>query len=162
MMWRKFVGMLLLGVASNAWAGAYDVLVEKAWLRESVPGQTSASLQLHLTRTSTRPARLIAVDTPSAEAVKIQRLSASRGKLKAREVGSLRLPRNRAVVIGERGIELMLTGLKHPLNVGDHIPVTLTVEFANKHIRKVEVEAEVRALDLSYMHYSGDEVHDHR
>ncbi len=55
MMWRKFVGMLLLGAASNAWAGAYDVLVEKAWLRESVPGQTSASLQLHLTRTSTRP-----------------------------------------------------------------------------------------------------------
>ncbi len=160
MMWRKFVGMLLLGAASNAWAGAYDVLVENAWLRESVPGQSSASLQLHLT--STRPARLVAVATPLAEAVKIQRLFAGQGKLKAREVGSQRLPRNRAVVFGERGIELMLTGLKHPLNVGDHIPITLTVEFANKHTRKVEVEAEVRALDLSYMHYSGDEVHDHR
>jgi len=159
-MWRKIVSVMLLVAACDAWAGDSDVLVEKAWLRESVPGQNSASLQLNLT--AMKPATLIAVDTPLADRVKIQRLSAGRGKLVARDVTSLRLPRRRAVAFGDRGVALMLTGLKRPLNVGDKIPVTLTVAFARGQVRKVEVEAEVRPLDLSYMHYSGQEVHDHR
>lgn len=159
-MWGKLVAVVLLAATGSAWAGDHDVLVQKVWLRESVPGQDSASLQLNLT--STKPATLVAVETPLAAAVKIQRLSAGRGKLHAREVGSLRLPRNRAVVFGDRGVALMLTGLKRPLHVGDKIPVTLTVEFAKRQLRKVETEAEVRPLELSYMHYSGREVHDHR
>jgi hypothetical protein len=129
-------------------------------LRESVPGQNSVSLQLNLT--AMKPATLLAVETPLADRVKIQRLSAGRGKLVARDVSSLRLPRRRAVAFGDRAVALMLTGLKRPLNVGDKIPVTLTVEFAGKQLRKVDVEAEVRPLELSYMHYSGQEVHDHR
>jgi len=159
-MWRNFLCIVLLALAGNVWAGDYDVLAEKAWLRESVPGQNSVSLQLNLT--AMKPATLLAVETPLADRVKIQRLSAGRGKLVARDVSSLRLPRRRAVAFGDRGVALMLTGLKRPLNVGDKIPVTLTVAFARGQVRKVEVEAEVRPLDLSYMHYSGQEVHDHR
>jgi len=136
MMWQKLAGVVVFAVVSNAWAGANDVLVDNAWLRESVPGQNTVSLQLSLT--STEPAMLIAVSSPLADAVKIQVLSpAGRARMQAHEVGSLRLPRRRTVVFGENGVALMLVGLKQELNAGDHVPVTLTVELADKHIRKL-------------------------
>jgi len=158
-MWRKLVCVILFALASNAWAND-EVLVDMAWLRESVPGQTSASLQLKLT--ATKPARLIGVSSPWATAVEIQRLLPSRGKMKAHALPSVHLSRNRALVFGEHGIALMMVGLKQPLTVGDHVPVSLTVEFPGKRVRTVEVEAEVKALELRYKHYGGQEVHDHR
>ncbi|MDH4285406.1 MAG: copper chaperone PCu(A)C [Gallionellaceae bacterium] len=159
-MWRKLACSLLLTTAANAWAGASDVLVGDAWLRESVPGQNTASLQLNLT--SVKHARLIAVSTPLSVAVKIQRLYPERGKVKAHDVGSLRLPARNTVVFGEKDFALMLVGLKKQLNAGDRIPVTLTVRLADNRTLKITTEAEVKPLDLSYKHYSGKEVQDHR
>ncbi len=160
-MWQKLLGVVVFALVSNAWAGTNDVLVDNAWLRESVPGQNTVSLQLNLT--SIKPARLVAVSSPLADAVKMQILfPAGRGKMKAREVNSLRLPRRHTVVFGEGGVALMLVGLKQELNAGDHVPVTLTIELADKHIRKLEVVAEVRRLELSYKQHSGRSVQDHR
>lgn len=157
-MWPGLAGAILIGMMANARAG--EVLVENAWLRESVPGQNTASLQLNLT--SIKPAKLIAVSSPLSAAVKIQRLYPERGKIKAREVGSLRLPRRYTVVFGEKNFALMLVGLKQPLTAGDSVPVSLTVEFAGKRTLKLDVKAEVKPLELSYKHYSGHEVQDHR
>lgn len=160
-MWQKLAGVVAFALMSNAWAETSDVLVENAWLRESVPGQKTVSLQLNLT--SIKPARLVAVSSPLAEAVKMQiLLPAGRGKMKAREVDSLRLPRRRTVVFGENGVALMMTGLKRELNAGDQVPVSLTIELTGKHIRKVEAVAEVKPLELSYKQHSGHSVHDHR
>ena len=159
MTWRKLLCVGLLALAGNAWASD-DVLVDKVWLRESVPGQNSASLQLNLT--VIKQARLVKVSSPWAGSVEIQRLLPYRGKMKAHAVPSLRLPRNNTLVFDEHNVALMMVGLKQQLNVGDHVPVSLTVEFPDRRARVVEVEAEVRPLELSYKHYKGDEVHDHR
>ena len=160
MMWRNLLCAMLLALAGSAWASE-DVLVSNAWLRESVPGQNTVSLQLSLT--SIKSAKLIAVSTPLADTVQIQILSpAGRGKMKARGVDSLRLLRRRTVVFGENNVALMLVGLKRELNEGDHVPVTLTVELAGKQLRKVETVAEVRKLELGYKQSSGKTVHDHR
>jgi periplasmic copper chaperone A len=158
-MWQKLVGIALLALAGNAWAGSDDVLADNAWLRESVPGQTAASLQLNLT--ATRPARLLAVSTPLAATVQIQQVSPRPGGVEAHVLRSLSLPRGRAVSFGEHGLSLMLVGLKQPLNVGDHVPVSLTVKLADGQVRKLEVQAEVKPLELSYRHYEQEEVHDH-
>ncbi len=160
-MWQKLIGILALALASNTWAGTKDVVANNAWLRESVPGQSTVSLQLELT--SIEPARLVAVSSPLAGRVKILRLSpAGNGKMQAREVDSLRLPRRRTVVFGENGVALMIVGLKRELNLGDHVPVSLTVELAHNHTRTLEVVAEVRRLELSYKQHSGRTVQDHR
>lgn len=159
-MWQKLVCSLLLISAANAWAGANDVLVNDVWLGESVPGQTSASLQLTLT--SMKSARLIKVSTPLSAGVKIQRLLPDRGKVKVREIGSLSLPARYTVVFGDKNFTLMLVGLNKQLNAGDRVPVTLTVRLANNRTVKIDVEAEVKPLSLSYKHYQGGEVQDHR
>ena len=158
-MWREMLCAVLLVLVSNVWASD-DVLVDKAWLRESVAGQESASLQLKLT--VTKSATLIGVTSTWAAAVEMQRLLPIRGKMGSRAVTSVRLSRNQTLAFGEHSFALMMVGLKQPLKIGDRVPVSLTLEFSGKRVRIVEVEAEVKALELSYMHYGGQEVHDHR
>ena len=155
----ELLWLVLLALAGNAWASE-EVLVGKVMLRESVPGQESASLQMNLT--VSKSAQLVRVSSPWAEAVEMQRLSPGRGKINARVVPGIHLSPNRALVFGDHNVALMMVGLKQPLKVGDHVPVSLTVEFSGKRMRTVEVEAEVRPLELSYKHYGGKEVHDHR
>ncbi len=161
MMWRKLLCLVLLGVASNVWAaGKKDVLVENPWVRETVPGQTSVSVQLSLT--VTKPGKLIEVSSPWAKAGEMQRLYPSGGKIKMISVKNVRLQRGKPEAFGEGKISLMLTGLKQPLKVGDKLPFSLTVAFSDGDKSTVDAQAEVKALDLSYKHYTEPEVTDHR
>ncbi len=161
MMWRKLLCLVLLGVASNVWAaGKKDVLVENAWVRETVPGQTSVSVQLSLT--VTKPGKLIEVSSPLAKSGEMQRMYPSGGQIRMISVKNVRLQRGMPIEFGDRTVTLMLTGLKQPLKEGDKLPVSLTVAFADGDKTTVEVQAEVKALELSYKHYTEPEVHDHR
>ena len=158
-MWRKLLmGIALLLLGANAWA-ANDVFVTGAWLRESVPGQDTASLQLNLT--VTRPGMLLKVATPMAKAVQIQQVVPRPGRVQTHVLRTLRLSQGRAISFGEHGLSLMLVGLKAPLSAGSRIPLTLTVRLFDGKLRQVKVEAEVRPLDLSYRHYEREDVHDH-
>lgn len=157
-MWRRLLGFLVLMLAGNAWA-ANDVLVNNAWLRESVPGQNTASLQLSLT--VTKPGMLLKVATPMAQGVQIQQVSPRPGNTRVRVLRSLRLPQGRAISFGEHGLALMLVGLKAPLSANSRIPISLTVRLFDGKLHQIKAEAEVRPLELSYRHYEQGEVHDH-
>ncbi len=158
-MWRKLICMLMLLLAGNAWAGANDVIVDKVWMRESVPGQTSATVQMTLS--VTKAGRLLSVSSPVASSGEIQSVVMHRGKLQTETVDSLKLGAHTTTLFGTRGMYLSLTGLKQPLKVGDRVPVTLLLEIAGKR-QTVNTEAEVRALELSYEHYNNPAVKDHR
>ncbi|GAB4120420.1 MAG: hypothetical protein Fur0026_11480 [Sideroxydans sp.] len=154
---------VLLGVALGlltqlAWAGS-DVMVDKVWMRESVPGQTSATVQLNL---SVIPAaRLLGVSSPLAAGGEIVRVERRGGKMRTQALRGLQLAARSTTIFGVRGLYLMLRGLKQPLNVGDRVPVTLSLKMGGK-LRTVETEAQVRALELSYKHYNDPAVMDHR
>lgn len=158
-MWRKLFCMVSLLLAGNAWAGANDVVVDKVWMRESVPGQISATVQMNLY--VTKPARLLSVSSPVAQSGEIQGVVMRRGKMRTETVPSMKLAANSLVIFGTRGMYLTLAGLKQPLNTGDRVPVTLVVEIAGKQ-QTLQVEAEVKALELSYKHYNDPTVKDHR
>jgi copper(I)-binding protein len=157
--WRNVYAAVLFTLASAVWAGENDVVVSNVWMRESVPGQSSASLQLSLT--SIKPATLLGASSPLADRIKIQRYAPRRGKMVAQEVGSLRLPRHRTVVLGESGAALMLVGLKRELNVGDRVPVTLRIQLPRQRIVRLETVAEVKRLPLSYRQTYDLPVQDH-
>lgn len=158
-MWRKLFCVASLLLAGNAWAGANDVVVDKVWLRESVPGQTSATLQLNLS--VTKAARLLSVSSPVAAAGEIQGVVMRRGKMQTATVDSMKLSAHSTVIFGARGMYLTLVGLKQPLSAGDRVPVVLVLEVAGKK-QTINVEAEVKALELSYQHYNNPSVKDHR
>ncbi len=88
-MWRNLFSAVCLLLAGNAWAGANDVMVDKVWMRESVPGQTSATVQLNLY--TTKPARLLSVSSPVATSGEIQVVEKHHGKMQTQTVDSLKL-----------------------------------------------------------------------
>lgn len=157
-MWRKLFCVSLL-LAGNAWAGANDVIVDKVWLRESVPGQTSVTVQMNLT--VNKAARLLSLSSPVAAAGEIQDVVLRKGKLQTGKVDSIKLNAHSTTLFGTRGMYLTLVGLKQPLNAGDHIPLSLVLESGGKTFT-VNTSAEVRALELSYQHYNDPTVKDHR
>ena len=158
-MWRKLLCAVGLLLAGNAWAGANDVVVDKVWMRESVPGQTSATVQLNLY--TTKPSRLISVSSPVSASGEMQVVAKHHGKMQTQVVDSLKLAANSNIIFGTRGMYLVLVGLKQALNTGDRVPVTLVIDVAGKR-QTVKVEAEVKALELSYQHYNDPTVKDHR
>jgi copper(I)-binding protein len=158
-MLRKLICVLSLLLAGNACASANDVMVEKVWMRESVPDQTSITVQLNLY--TTKPSRLLSVSSPLATSGEIQAVVMQQGKMQTRTVDSLKLDAHSSVIFGTRGVYLTLVGLKQPLLTGDRVPVTLVVEVAGK-AQTVNVEAEVKALELSYGHYNNPNAKDHQ
>jgi periplasmic copper chaperone A len=158
-MLRTLFYALSLLLAADAWAGANDVIVDKVWMRESVPGQTSVTVQLNLS--VTKAGRLLSVSSPVAKSGEIQDVVLRHGKLQTETVDSIKLRAHSITLFGTRGMYLTLVGLKQPLNVGDHVPITLELEIVGNR-QTVNAEAEVRALELSYQHYNDPTVKDHR
>ncbi len=158
-MLRKLICVLILLLAGNAWAGANDVMVDKVWMRESVPGQTSATVQLNLS--VTKAARLISVSSPVSASGEIQDVVMRHGKLQTEAVDSMKLAAHSTTLFGAHGVYMTLIGLNQPLNVGDRVPLALVVEVAGVPYT-INTEAEVRALELSYKHYNDPNVKDHQ
>lgn len=159
-MWRKLLCVVVgLWLAGNAWAGAGDVMVDKVWVRESVAGQKSATVQLNLS--VTKPSRLLSVSSPVADSGEIQDVVMRRGKLLTATVDSMKIAAHSTVIFGTRGIYLTLVGLKQPLVEGERVPITLVVEVAGKP-HTINTEAQVKALELSYQHFNNPNVKDHR
>jgi copper(I)-binding protein len=156
----KLLTALFLCISSAAWAGPDDVMVDKAWVGESVPGQNSATLELNIT--TVKPARLVGVTSALAERVEIHGVSKVSGKMKVHVVDSLLLPAHRTTAFGSKSLFLIMAGLKKELNVGEKVPVSIVVEYGNKRRQTLAVEATVKKMALSYKHLGADEVYDHR
>jgi copper(I)-binding protein len=152
--------MLVAGALLSLSAAAADpgVTVGDAWGRATAPGQDSGSVQFSIT--SNKAAKLVAITSPAAGAVEIHSMAHEDGKMKMRAVESLALPAGKAVDLGKNGNHVMLLNLKQPLKAGDSIPLSLTIEFADKHRTTVDAKAEIRPQGASHdMHNMGD-MHD--
>ena len=157
---KSIMCVLAIGWLSNAWAGPYDPIVSNAWVGESVPGQTTATLQLNLT--TVKPGNLVSVGSPLAASVEIHSLMMNKGAMKMHVVNSLALQDHRTTTFGSHGLFLMMTGIKQPLKIGDRVPLSLVFLFPDKQTKTIAAEAEVRKMELSYKHYGPNEVYDHR
>ncbi len=149
-MLRGIFAALLILVAGQAVAGVNDVMVDKAWLHETVKGQQDVSVMLNLS--VTKPTRVLAVSSPVASGGEIRRFVRHRGKMEKRAVASVKLPARSTVSFGARNVYLVLTGLQQQLNAGDRVSVTLVVEVVGRR-QRIEVQAEVREADLSYQQF---------
>ncbi|MGB7651404.1 MAG: copper chaperone PCu(A)C [Gallionella sp.] len=126
----------------NAVAG--EVQIDKARVRATAPGQTTAMVNLQIN--SVQAARLISVSTPAAASVELHRMTMDNGVMKMREVKELALPAGQVVDLGEAGLHLMLIGLQAPIKEGTPVPLTLKIQLADKKIISVATVAEVKPL----------------
>lgn len=151
---RVIVALTALGCALTATgAAAQPAAVRDAWIRAPAPGQKVAAAYLELT--SRGNTALVAVASPAAAAVELHNTTMERGVMKMRPVRRIELPAGKAVKFAPGGLHLMLVDLKRPLKPGDKVPLTLTVERADRASRSVfTIEAVVRAPGARDAHHA--------
>ena len=154
--------LLMAGALLSMSAAAADlgVTVSDAWARTTAPGQDSGSVQFSIA--SKKEAKLVAISSPAAGAVEIHSMAHEGGKMKMRAVEFIALPAGKAVDLGKSGNHVMLLNLKQPLKAGDSVPITLTVQFADKRKVTVDAKAEVRPQGAGHDMHDMSDMHDHR
>jgi hypothetical protein len=138
--WLAATAAILL--STSVYAG--DIQVEAASVRATAPGQQTAMGDLSIT--SKKIALLVGVTTPVAQSVELHLMSHDNGMMKMREVKEVPLPAGRVVNLGQEGYHLMLMNLKEPIKEGTTVPLTLTVQLADKKMIKLETTAAVKPL----------------
>ncbi len=148
MIFRNVLFIIVFALSGSAWAESKDakdvkdVVVKNAWVTETTPGQTKASVQMEITCVNSI-GKLVAVESPLAESVEMQRLRPSHGKMAVETLSAVAMRHNRPMEFGPRTTSIMLLGLKQPLKAGDVVPLKLTVNTAGKKV-EVEVKAKVK------------------
>ncbi|HXF80025.1 MAG TPA: copper chaperone PCu(A)C [Usitatibacter sp.] len=136
---------LLFALAlAAALPAAAAVTATDAWVRGTVPAQTSTGA--FVTLTSTEDVRVVAVTTPAARSAQIHESRMDNGRASMRHVESLPLPAGRSVELRPGGYHVMLEDLARPLAEGDRVPLTFTIEDKGGKRSRVQVEASVRPL----------------
>ena len=112
--------MLLLTVSHIALA---DVAISEAWVRATAPGQKVGAA--YMTLKSAQPAKLVYVESSSADEVEIHSMTMSNGVMKMRKLDVLALQPNTPEKLAPGGFHLMLFGLQKPLKAGETVTLKL-------------------------------------
>ena len=144
---RRLTVVFLLSGAMLTAAPGYSrqagIQVGDAWSRAAMQGPTGGFYQ---TVTDSGAAdRLTGVASPAAERADLHESFVDQGVMKMRPVTSLPVAPGQPIKLTPGGHHIMLMNLKKPLNVGDHVAVTLTFEKAGP----VSVEAIVAKAGAS-------------
>ena len=110
-------------------------VVNQPWLR---PASRLEATEAYMNLTSTEGATLVAVTSAAAGSVAIL-APGKRGR-----VGRLPLPAQTVIALAPDRYRLVLGRLVRTLKLGEHVPLTLTIEHADGSREDVAVEAEVR------------------
>lgn len=140
------VGLALVAQA----AVAAEVKVENAWMRATAPGQQVAGAFMDIT--SPVDAKLVGAASPVAGSMEVHSMRMNQGVMEMREIKALALPKNKTVRLAPGGFHLMLFDLKQAMKPGETVPITLTIETADKKRATVAVQAQVRDLGGDMKH----------
>jgi copper(I)-binding protein len=134
--------LLACALAACAAAAHAQVTVTDAWVRGTVPGQTTTGAFMQLR--SAADAKLVAVTSPVAKMVEIHETKEEGGVMKMRAREAIDLPAGKAVALAPGGFHVMLMGVGAPLKVGATVPLALVVEAKDGSRATVDVAARVR------------------
>ena len=138
---RPMLAAALLAVAHTAHA---QVVASEAWVRATVPAQTSTGA--FMTLRSSAHAKLVSVATPVAKRAEIHASMVHDGVMHMHAQEALELPVGKSVELKPGGYHVMLLGLTQPLKEGESVPLTLTFEGRDRQRTTLEVKAQVRPL----------------
>ena len=127
-------------------AADYDVgaiHISKPWARATPKGASNGAGYLTVTSAATAPDRMICAGSDAAASCQIHSMTMDNGVMKMRPVeGGLEIKPSESVTLKPGGFHIMLVDLKHPLEAGKTVEVTLQFEKAGT----VKVELPVLAI----------------
>jgi periplasmic copper chaperone A len=134
----------LLAVAVSAEDATIGSLrVSNPWARATPRGAEVAGAYMTIRNTGTEADRLVGGSTAAAARFEIHQMTMDKGVMKMRPVeGGLEIKAGQAVELKPSSFHIMMTGLKQPLQKGQHLKATLEFEKAGK----VDIEFTVEAI----------------
>jgi copper(I)-binding protein len=141
MMRLKIAVVAMLALPS---LGHAQVTAKDAWVRGTVPAQTSTGA--FLTLTSVADAKVLSASSPAARTVEIHESMTHGGVNHMHAVDAVALPAGKPVELKPGGHHLMLMGLAKALKAGERVPIIFTIEEKGGKRVQLEVDAEVRPL----------------
>jgi copper(I)-binding protein len=132
---------LLLAASSLAHA---DVTAKDAWVRGTVPAQTTTGA--FLTLTSTEDAKVVAASSPAAKKTEIHTSMMMGGVNMMHKADQIALPAGKPVELKSGGYHVMLMDLVRQVKPGEMVPITFTIVGKDGKRTQLEVKAEVRPL----------------
>lgn len=139
----KHIAFVLAAALVAAAPAHAQVTVSNAWIRATVPQQTSTGAFMQLQ--SAADTRLVAVQSPLAKA-ELHQMQMNGARMSMREADSVALPAGQAVNLATGGYHIMLTGLARPLKDGDSVPLSLVFEDAAKQRSTLTLKVPVKPL----------------
>ena len=121
--------ILLCGTAALAQTGTPQtggVEIKDAWARATPGGAENGAA--YLTLIAPAGDRLTGIASPAAATTQLHEMTNNHGVMQMREVPAIDLPPGREVTLKPGGLHIMMMGLKHPLQPGQSVPLTLRFE----------------------------------
>jgi copper(I)-binding protein len=128
-------------LSSSAFA---QVTAKDPWVRGTVGKLAATGAFMQLTAAS--DARLVAAASPVAGVVEIHEMRMEGDVMRMRAITALDLPAGKTVELRPGGYHVMLMDLKRPLQDGETVPITLTVEAKDGTRSTLQLEAPVRGV----------------
>jgi periplasmic copper chaperone A len=120
--------LVLLGAAQ---AAAATIEVKGGWIRTPPPSAPTAAAYATITNRGIASDRLMGAVSPAAASVGLHQDTKVGGIMRMRPVtGGLPLGASATITLAPNGYHLMLTGLKTPLKVGQHVRIVLRFQRA--------------------------------
>ncbi|MGO9596269.1 MAG: copper chaperone PCu(A)C [Steroidobacteraceae bacterium] len=102
---------------------ACDLKIESAWIREPTPAQTELAGYAILENHGSRPLRITNISATAAGMAMLHETRSVGGVSRMEMLDSLSIPAGGRVVLAPGGKHLMLSDLKGPPRVGDHLKI---------------------------------------
>ena len=141
---RRICAASALALISPLAFAADNIQITNAWVRGTVTGQKGTGAYMDIV--SDAPGRVLSAASPVAHHVEIHNMRMENGVMRMSAVKDIALEPGKVFRLAPGGYHVMMMGLKEPLKKGGHVPITLTVEGADKKTRQIEVKAEIRDL----------------
>lgn len=138
------IALLAMTLCIASAAATAQVSVSDAWIRATVPAQTSSGAFMVIK--SVKAARLVEVRSTAAASAEIHQMAMDGQMMKMRQVDGVDLPAGATVNLAAGGYHVMLMDLKHQLKAGDVVALTLVVQGRDNKRETIVVNAPVKPL----------------
>lgn len=144
MRWMIALAATVLFVAAPRSESA-ALRIEAPWARPSAPSSGVTAAYFVLVNPGDRPIRVVSAASSLATSVEMHEMSMAGGMMRMRQVTGIDVPARGRIALAPASFHLMVFGLTKALEVGDVLPLTLTLQGG----ATLTLEARVRASEPS-------------
>ena len=119
---------LILGLSAHGALAGDAVNVTDAYARAVPPGQPNSAVFMQLHNDGGEDRALVAAASAASDVVELHTHRMQDGMMQMRKIERIDLPAGETVTLKPGGLHVMLIGLKQPLQPGEDVAVTLTLD----------------------------------